>query len=211
MQNLRVAVVDYGVGNLFSIKRALEHLGAEVVISDDVELLSKEQKIILPGVGSFEKGMYELKKRGLDKMLKESAEKGNTILGICLGMQLLMSKSYEYGEHEGLNLIEGKVVLFPKGGSDKIPHVGWNSLKDPIGKTLSQATIFNSIKNNAFVYFVHSYMVVPEHDNDIISLTEYADVSYCSAIQNGSVMGCQFHPELSSEIGLKVLNNFLHI
>lgn len=204
---MRVAIIDYGVGNIFSLQRALESLGAEVIISSDPEVLSKEKKLILPGVGAFEKGMFELKKRGLDTIIRESAENGNYILGICLGMQLLMEKSFENGEFEGLNLINGEVLPFPK-GKNKIPHVGWNRLVEP-NNNIFNTSLFSSIENGTYVYFVHSYMVVPKNKTDIVALTEYAGISYCSAIKNGTVFGCQFHPELSSNAGLKILNVFL--
>lgn len=206
---MRVAIIDYGVGNIFSLQRALEFLGAEVIISSDADVLSKEKKIILPGVGAFEKGMLELKKRGLDKVIHQSAKNGNSILGICLGMQLLMSKSFENGEFEGLNLIEGEVHPFPK-GHDKIPHVGWNQLIEP-SQEIFNTSFFTSIKSKTYVYFVHSYMVVPKDETNIVSLTEYAGISYCSAIKRDNIFGCQFHPELSSKAGLDILKAFLTI
>lgn len=199
-----LTIVDYGVGNLFSLRSSLESLGIEVCVSGDPEELKKADRIILPGVGAFEDAIRKLRECGLDMLLKELAAAGKPIMGICLGMQLLFDKSYEYGEHEGLGLIPGKVIpmegTLPK--ELKIPQIGWNALSFKGEKH----PIFRDLKEGDHVYFVHSYYAA-ECDDAVIATTDYGkDIT--AAVAKGNVMGCQFHPEKSGKIGLSILKAF---
>ena len=198
-----VAIVDYGVGNLFSLKSSLEALGEEVIVTGDKNDIINAERIILPGVGAFSDAAAKLKNTGLDKVLIEEAAKGKSIMGICLGMQMLLEKSYEYGEHTGLGLIKGEIKpienVVPK--DLKIPHIGWNGLNFKGDKN----EIFKYLNEGDFVYFVHSYHA--ENCPDVIATSEYgADLT--AAVANGNVYGCQFHPEKSGDVGLKILKAF---
>ena len=199
-----LAIVDYGVGNLFSLRSSLESLGIDTCVSGDAEILRSADRIILPGVGAFEDAIRKLKECGLDTVIKELAAEGKPIMGICLGMQLLFDKSYEYGEHEGLGLIPGKVIpmegTLPK--ELKIPQIGWNSL----AFNGEKHPIFRELKDGDHVYFVHSYYAA-ECDANVIATTDYGkDIT--AAVAKGNVMGCQFHPEKSGKIGLSILKAF---
>lgn len=199
-----IAIVDYGVGNLFSLKSSMEAIGAETVVTGDAEVLRNAEKIILPGVGAFEDAVAKLGATGLDEVIKEEAAKGKPIMGICLGMQMLFEKSFEYGEYNGLGLIRGEVrsidEVIPKGF--KIPHIGWNSLKFPNGRH----KIFKYINEGDFVYFVHSYYGA-KCEEAVIATAEYgADLT--AAVAKDNVCGCQFHPEKSGDVGLKILRAF---
>ncbi len=199
-----LAIVDYGVGNLFSLRSSLESLGIDACVSGDPEVLRNADRIILPGVGAFEDAIRKLRECGLDELLKELAAAGKPIMGICLGMQLLFDKSYEYGEHDGLGLIAGKVIpmdgTLPK--ELKIPQIGWNSLSFKGEKH----PIFRDLKDGDHVYFVHSYYAA-ECDEAVIATTDYGkDIT--AAVAKGNVMGCQFHPEKSGKIGLSILKAF---
>ena len=199
-----IAVVDYGVGNLFSLVSSLSAVGADAVITGDAEVLRRADKIILPGVGAFGDAAAKLRATGLDKVIIEEAKAGKPLLGICLGMQLLLERSFEYGEHEGLGLIEGDIVpissVIP---SDlKIPHIGWNALKF----TENKSPLFKYINEGDHVYFVHSFYGA-NCEKNTIAVSEYgADLT--AAVANGNVMGCQFHPEKSGTVGLNILRAF---
>lgn len=194
-------ILDYGVGNLFSLRSSFAVIGEESVITSDGAVIESADRIILPGVGAFKDAMEKLKASGLVSSLRKAAAKGTPILGICLGMQLLFEKSYEYGEHEGLGFLKGVVKPIPAKGL-KIPHMGWNALdfggsKHPLFKYLSQGD---------YVYFVHSYAAVDCADS-VIAQTEYG-APVTAAVAKGNVMGCQFHPEKSGDVGLKILKAF---
>ncbi len=198
-----VAIIDYGVGNLFSLNCSLAAIGQKAVISGDNDTIRKADKIILPGVGAFSDAANKLRASGLDTVVKDEAAKGKPILGICLGMQLLFEKSYEYGEHEGLGLLKGVIRpisdVCPK--ELKIPHIGWNPL---IFKKSSP--LFGRISNGECVYFVHSYYAA-ECEDSVIATTEYgAELTAAAADKN--VYGCQFHPEKSGTTGLNILRAF---
>ena len=202
-----VAIVDYGVGNLFSLESSLSAIGADVVVTADTDVLKSAHQIILPGVGAFEDAAKKLRATGLDKTIIELAAKGKPLMGICLGMQLLFEKSYEYGEHEGLGLIKGAVKPI-KGAISKeykIPHIGWNPLiiKD------RTSPIFRYIKNGDCVYFVHSYYAC-DCDESVIATAEYG-AELTAAVANNNVYGCQFHPEKSGKIGLDILRAFISL
>ena len=198
-----IAIVDYGVGNLFSLKCSLAAIGAEVTVTGDAAALQNAEKLILPGVGAFEDAAKKLHDSGLDSVIREEAEKGKPILGICLGMQLLFEKSFEYGEHRGLGLIPGSVVpmagVIPQGL--KIPHIGWNALR-----LRKESPLFRYLSDGDFVYFVHSYYA-SGCDPYVIADTEYG-AWLTAAVQNGNVFGCQFHPEKSGSVGLNILKAF---
>ena len=198
-----IAIVDYGVGNLFSLKCSLQAIGAEVAVTGEAEVLRNADKLILPGVGAFEDAAKKLRDSGLDTVIKEEAARGKPILGICLGMQLLFEKSYEYGEHPGLGLIPGSVIpmegLLPK--ELKIPHIGWNGLR--IKKS---SPLFRYIHEGDCVYFVHSYFA-SRCDDFVIADTEYGQW-LTAAVQRDNVFGCQFHPEKSGTVGLNILRTF---
>ena len=201
-----IAIVDYGVGNLFSLKCSLDAIGAEAVVTGDAAVLRNAGKIILPGVGAFGDAARKLQSTGLDTVIKEEAAAGKPILGICLGMQLLFEKSYEFGEHQGLGLIPGSVV--PMAGfipaELKIPHIGWNALRFQ-----KSSPLFRYIQEGDFVYFVHSYFAA--HCNEfVIADTEYGQY-LTAAVQNKNVFGCQFHPEKSGTVGLNILKAFAQL
>ncbi len=198
-----IAIIDYGVGNLFSLKSSFLAIGEEVIVTADKQEIEKADKILLPGVGAFEDASHKLHACGLDAVIKQEVAKGKPLLGICLGMQLLFEKSYEYGEHEGLGLIKGAVRpiadVIPK--DFKIPHIGWNELI-----FTKPSPIFSTLPENPFVYFVHSFYAA-DCDEAIIANTEYG-AELTAAVQYKNVFGCQFHPEKSGEIGLKILKAF---
>lgn len=196
------AIIDYGVGNLFSLKSSFEKIGEQTVVTNDKEIIKNADRIILPGVGAFCDAAAKLKSSGLVPVLFSEIAKGKPVMGICLGMQLLFEKSYEYGEYDGLGLIKGKIVPIADKVKDlKVPHMGWNSLF--IKKTDG---LFKYIKNGDFVYFVHSYYAA-DCDESVIATSEYG-IDITAAVRCKNVMGCQFHPEKSGEVGLSILKAF---
>ena len=201
-----IAIVDYGVGNLFSLKSSLAAIGAEVVVTRDAALLRSAHKLILPGVGAFEDAARKLRECGLDTVIKEEAARGKPILGICLGMQLLFEKSCEFGEHRGLGLIPGSVVPMAGFIPDqlKIPHIGWNALR-----MKKSSPLFRFISEGDCVYFVPSYFAA-HCDDYVIADTEYGQW-LTAAVQNSNVFGCQFHPEKSGSVGLNILRAFAEL
>ena len=198
-----IAIIDYGVGNLFSLKSSFAAIGAEAVVTGDVQVIRAAEKIVLPGVGAFSDAAEKLRKTGLDRVIKEETEKGKPLLGICLGMQLLFDKSYEYGVHEGLSLIKGNIkpIRDEIDADLKIPHIGWNPL---IIK--KENPIFKYINDGDCVYFVHSFYAA-DCDESVIAVSEYGAL-LTAAVASGNVYGCQFHPEKSGKVGLKILRAF---
>jgi glutamine amidotransferase len=210
--SVSVAVVDYGIGNLLSVSRALEQCGAQVLLTDDPAQIAQAQRLVLPGVGAFKDGMDGLRTRGLIDILRQFAATGRPLLGICLGMQMLLDYSEEFGTHEGLGLISGRVTAIPAtsaaGVRHKIPHIGWNELQAPDANKWS-GTILDDIAPGSSVYFVHSFTAFPDD-----SACRLADCSYdgrliSAVIRKRNTYGCQFHPEKSGEIGLNILRRFL--
>ncbi len=198
-----VAIVDYGVGNLFSLRSSLSSIGVDAIVTGNKDEIEKAEKIILPGVGAFGDAAEKLRETGLDKVVINEAKKGKPILGICLGMQLLLEKSYEYGEHDGLGLISGEIRPIEDviGKDLKVPHIGWNALSFK-----KESDLFRYIKDGDFVYFVHSFYGADCEEN-VIATAEYG-AELTAAVQNENVYGCQFHPEKSGEVGLKILRAF---
>ena len=199
-----VGIIDYGVGNLFSLRSSLAAIGQEVLVSSEPEVLQKADHILLPGVGAFEDAVQKLRSSGLDQMVYESVKAGKPLMGICLGMQMLFEKSFEYGEHEGLGLLKGQVVPMAGkiNGELKIPHMGWNALEVKQGKLLSDV-------NGQHVYFVHSFFAEGCEDS-LSAVTEY-DIPITAAVEKGNIFGCQFHPEKSGNVGLSILQKFCAI
>ncbi len=198
-----IAIVDYGVGNLFSLKSSFAAIGEEVIVTADADVLRQADKIILPGVGAFEDAAKKLRATGLDRVIVEQARSGKPLMGICLGMQLLFDKSYEFGEHEGLGLIPGAVrpVSDVIPAEYKIPHIGWNPLN-----IKKESPLFSGIQPGDCVYFVHSFYAA-ECDESVIATSEYG-AELTAAVQKGNVFGCQFHPEKSGNVGLNILKAF---
>lgn len=199
-----VGIIDYGVGNLFSLQSTFRCLGEEAFVSGDPQALAKAQRLVLPGVGAFEDAANKLRQSSLDTFVREQAAQGKPLLGICLGMQLLFEKSFEYGEHEGLGLLKGQVVpmegLLP--GSLKIPHMGWNRLEVRGGRLLQAV-------DGQYVYFVHSYFAKGCEDS-LTAVTEYG-IPITAAVEQGNIFGSQFHPEKSGNVGLSILHTFCDI
>ena len=201
-----IAIIDYGVGNLFSLTSSFKYVGADVVVTSDPNEIKKADKIILPGVGAFGDAIKKLKDTGLDKIVIEEAGNGKPLMGICLGMQLLFEKSYEYGEHDGLGLLKGSVVPMENyiDKSLKIPHIGWNALS-----IKKESPIFKYLKNGDCVYFVHSYFAT-DCEESLLATTEYGK-ELTGAVACKNIYGCQFHPEKSGDIGLKILKAFCEL
>lgn len=204
-----IAIIDYGVGNLFSLQSSLKFIGAEAKVTKDIEEIRKADRIILPGVGAFADAIAKLRQSGMEKVVLEEAAKGKPLLGICLGMQMLLEKSYEYGEHEGLGLIKGSVKpIAPMIGEGlKVPHIGWNALIFP--KEKEKSKLYQYINEGDCVYFVHSYAGV-DCDINVTARAEYG-AELTASVENGNVYGTQFHPEKSGEVGLKILKAFCEI
>lgn len=198
-----IAIIDYGVGNLFSLARSFAAIGAEVEITSDPEKICAADKILLPGVGAFGDAAEKLRSTGLNQIVVQQAQAGKPLLGICLGMQLLFEQSLEYGSHKGLGLIPGRVIpmqqVIPQGL--KIPHMGWNALNFQ-----QESPLLSKIKDGDFVYFVHSYCAVNCEDSVIATADYGAPVT--AAVQKNNVFGCQFHPEKSGTVGLNILRSF---
>lgn len=199
-------IIDYGVGNLFSLTCSFKKIGAEVTVSSDPNIIMRADRLVLPGVGAFEDAAAKLKNLGLDVVILKKAAEGTPVLGICLGMQLLFERSFEYGEHRGLGLLAGDIVPF-KGAVDsslKIPHIGWNSVKK-----LNDCPIFKYVKDGEFVYFVHSFYA-PKCVKSSALTSEYG-IEFTAAVWQNNIFGCQFHPEKSGETGLNILRAFIKL
>ena len=214
MNRHKLVIIDYGLCNLRSVYNALKKIGFDSFVSDNPQGLKTADAVILPGVGAFEDGMKGLRDKKLIEPIKDFVKTGKPFLGICLGMQMLMSKSFEFGEHQGLNLIEGQVEGFKNkiinGQYDfKIPHIGWNGLFSN-GHPWSK-TILEDLPQGQEMYFVHSYHVIPSDQANVLAQTQYAGIKFCSVVGKDNIYGCQFHPEKSSSFGLKILNNFVRL
>ena len=200
------AIIDYGVGNLFSLRSSFAFIGVEAQVTDDSEVIKAADRIILPGVGAFSDAARKLRESGMAQLVREVTAEGKPLLGICLGMQLLLDKSYEYGEYEGLGLIGGNVrpiadVIPP---DFKIPQIGWNALE-----FRKDSALFKYIKNGDYVYFVHSYYAA-DCDDAVSAVTDYG-APLTASVEKGNVFGCQFHPEKSGDVGLNILRAFCEV
>ena len=202
-----IAVVDYGMGNLRSVQKALEKVGCSAFVTSEPQKILDAHSIVLPGVGAFRDCISNLERRNLIEPILKSIAQGKPFLGICLGLQILFTQSEEFGRTPGLNLIEGKVICFPdmsteKGVRLKVPHMGWNSisLRNP-------HPLFDSIEDNSFFYFVHSYYVDPDDGKNIVTTTHYG-IEFTSCVHKENIFACQFHPEKSQQVGLQLLKNF---
>jgi glutamine amidotransferase len=207
-----ITIVDYGVGNLFSVRKALENCGANVVLSAEPDMLLKSDRLVLPGVGAFGRAISELQRLGLVEAIQKFAVSGKPLLGICLGMQLLFDDSEEFGLHAGLGLIPGRIVPIPRTSSSgdrlKIPHIGWASLNPSIPKNSWEGTVLSNIKPDDSVYFVHSFMAEPKNLSDRLANCLYGGHSIAAVVANRNIIGCQFHPEKSGKVGLSILQAF---
>lgn len=197
-----IAIIDYGMGNLHSVSKAVERLGYEYKVTSDKQEIMQADKAILPGVGAFGDAMTYLKESGLDQTTLDYAASGKPLLGICLGMQLLFTESEEHGKFRGLDLLQGKVVRFQ--GDYKVPHMGWNRLA-----VTQESPLFLGV-DHGHVYFVHSYHALPENSSDLLATTDY-NQQVTAIVGRNNVYGMQFHPEKSGDIGMKLLENFLKL
>ena len=197
-----ISIIDYGMGNLRSVSKAFEHLGYPVQVTRDSSVLMESTRIVLPGVGAFPDCMKNLERFGLVEPIRQWIKNGKPFLGICLGLQLLFTESEEFGNHPGMDILKGRVVRFPPSKLLKIPHMGWNRLK-----VLKGSPILDGVKEEDAFYFVHSYYVVPEDPNVICTETDYG-IPFTSSVQKQNIFACQFHPEKSQAVGLRVLKNF---
>lgn len=198
------AIIDYGMGNLRSVEKAVAAVGGCPVISGDPDVIRRSGRLILPGVGAFGDAMVNLKRCGLDELICTEVKAGKPLLGLCLGLQLLFSKSEEFGSHEGLDLIPGRVVRF-QDPRLRVPHVGWNQIE-----SIRKNPLLEDIPEGSYFYFVHSYYVEPEISGDVLALTDYG-CRFCSIAHRQNVWGAQFHPEKSQGAGKRLLHNFLSI
>lgn len=197
-----IAIIDYGAGNLQSVKKALDFIGAESIITDNPSEIEKCDKILLPGVGSFGDAMESMKKKNLVEPVKQNALSGKPFLGICLGLQLLFESSEESEGVCGLGILKGKVKKFPDNMGLKIPHIGWNSVD-----IKQNDAVFKDIPDNSYVYFVHSYYLEAENENEVAAVTHYG-IDFHSAVGKNNIFAVQFHPEKSGDVGLRILKNF---
>lgn len=210
---MQVAIIDYEMGNMFSVKHACEYLGLNTVLTSDKSVIMASDAIILPGVGSFGDAMDNLKRLDLIPPIKDFVAAGRPFMGICLGLQLLFSESEEFGVNKGLGIIEGSVVRFPvnnrKGRAIKVPHIGWNQIFR-LGESDAcwGSSPLKSLKNGEFMYFVHSYYAKPASNQVVLSSTAYEDTQFCSSLLSKNVFACQFHPEKSAAEGLKIYKNW---
>ncbi len=206
---MNIAIVDYGIGNVKSIVNAFKKIGIEPTLTNNKETLLKADGVVLPGVGAFAHGMQSLNELSLVKVIYEYVESGKPFLGICLGMQMLLEESEEFGVTKGLGLIRGKVVKLSVKEETKLPHIGWNEIDK---KDINwYGTILDGIEDSEDMYFVHSYVASPSENKNILSVSEYSGFEFCSSLKKDNIYGCQYHPEKSASSGVLVLENFVKI
>ncbi len=202
---IMIAVIDYDAGNIKSVEKALQYLGEDVSVTRDAETILSADGVILPGVGAFGDAMEKLHTYGLAEVIHRCVDKGLPFLGICLGLQLLFESSEESPGVDGLHILDGKIVKIPSGTGLKVPHIGWNNLRFP-----NKGRLFKGLPENVYVYFVHSYYLQAADESQVTATTEYG-VSIHASVERDNVFACQFHPEKSSEAGLKILRNFVEL
>ena len=200
-----IAIIDYEMGNLQSIYKCLKHLDVEAIITDDINKIIKADGVILPGVGAFGDAMNHLKEKQRVDTIHQVANNGKPLFGICLGLQLLHSKSSEMGEFKGLDLIKGDVISFDINKVNKVPQIGWNSIEFQE----KDHSLIQGIPNNSYFYFVHSFYGVPENKENILGLTQYGEIEFCSMASKDNIVATQFHPEKSSKYGIRMYQNFV--
>ena len=200
-----IAIIDYDAGNIKSVEKALDYLGQDVVITGEPEKILKADKVILPGVGAFGDAMANLRRTGLDEVIRQAAGRGTPFLGICLGLQLLFERSDEAPGVEGLGILKGEILRIPEKEGLKIPHMGWNSLH-----LENNGRLFRGIEEGAYVYFVHSYYLKAAEESIVKASTEYS-VHIHASVEKDNVFACQFHPEKSSDVGISILKNFVEL
>ena len=198
-----IAIIDYGMGNLKNVYNALKYLNIPSKISNEISEIKASDKLILPGVGAFNKAMYNLNDMGLTDVIKDKVNKGTPLLGICLGMQMIFEKGYENGECDGLGFIDGQVKILEPKEKVKIPHIGWNRLEYN-----NQNDLIKGLEEDSFVYYVHSYAATNLKDENLIGFSNYGGIKVPSIVCNDNIYGTQFHPEKSGEVGLRILKNF---
>ncbi|HXG94275.1 MAG TPA: imidazole glycerol phosphate synthase subunit HisH [Blastocatellia bacterium] len=196
-----IAIINYGVGNLRSVEKAFEAVGAHAVVTDDAGAIREAEQIVLPGVGAFGECARRLRESRLDELVLEAAEKNKPVLGLCVGLQLMFDEGHEFGVHKGLGLMRGRVIRFPENGPH-VPQIGWNQIED-----VKPHPLLDGLSDGTYFYFVHSYHVEADNKEDVLAVTEYG-IRYPSVCARGSVAGVQFHPEKSQAAGLKLLANF---
>ncbi len=214
MNNKKVVIIDYGHGNLYSINQVCIHLGYKPIISSDEKEILSADSLILPGVGAFKVAMDELANKDLIEPIKEFVKKGNNMMGVCLGMQLLFETSEEFGINIGLGLIKGDVKKFPSslnGKKIRIPQIGWNKIFEDKNINKWENTPLKEITEEDYMYFVHSYYANPSDAKDVLSFSNYQDIKYCTSVQKENIFGFQFHPEKSAEKGITIYKNFLKL
>ncbi len=202
---MMISIIDYDAGNIKSVEKAFAYLGQEAVITRDRDMIIASDRVVLPGVGNFGDAMNKIREYKLENVIYDVIDKGTPFLGICLGLQLLFQTSEESQDTTGLGILDGKIIRIPDKPELKIPQIGWNSLKiNP------KARLFKGLPENSYVYFVHSYYLKAEHEEDVAASTFYG-VDIHASVERGNVFACQFHPEKSSEVGLKILKNFIEL
>ncbi|HSO75541.1 MAG TPA: imidazole glycerol phosphate synthase subunit HisH [Blastocatellia bacterium] len=199
-----IAIIDYGVGNLRSVEKAFEAVGAPALVTGDKLAIREADRLVLPGVGAFGECARRLRESELDRLVLEAAQTGKPVLGLCVGLQLMFDEGHEFGVHEGLGLMRGRVVRFPEAGP-RVPQIGWNQIEEPKSHPL-----LDGLEDGTYFYFVHSYHVEADDPDDVLALTEYG-VRYPSVCARGSLCGVQFHPEKSQDAGLRLLTNFARL